>query len=117
MRFLVDAQLPKRFCTWLNKAGHDAMHTLDLPKANRTTDDEIIAFAEWEQRIVVTKDADFVQSYLVKGRPSRLLLISTGNISNDALEKELHAHLDSVLDAFETGRFVELGEGFLTVHE
>lgn len=37
MRFLVDAQLPRRFCAWLVEAGHDAVHTLELPKGNRTS--------------------------------------------------------------------------------
>lgn len=40
MRFLVDAQLPKRLAIWLAGAGHDAVHTLDLPHTNRTLDDE-----------------------------------------------------------------------------
>ena len=31
MKFLIDAQLPRRFCSWLVAAGHDATHTLDLP--------------------------------------------------------------------------------------
>ena len=56
MRFLVDAQLPKRFCAWLTEAGHEATHTLELPQRNRTTDTEILDVAEREQRIVVTKD-------------------------------------------------------------
>ncbi len=38
MRFLVDAQLPRRFANWLNEAGHDALHTLDLPRKNLTPD-------------------------------------------------------------------------------
>jgi predicted nuclease of predicted toxin-antitoxin system len=29
MKFLVDAQLPRRFTKWLNEAGHDALHTLE----------------------------------------------------------------------------------------
>jgi predicted nuclease of predicted toxin-antitoxin system len=36
MKFLVDAQLPRRFANWLNEAGHDALHTLDLPKKDPT---------------------------------------------------------------------------------
>lgn len=36
MKFLVDAQLPKRFAQWLTHHGHDALHTLDLPLGNRT---------------------------------------------------------------------------------
>jgi len=43
MRFLVDAQLPRRLSDWLNKQGHDAIHTLDLPRANRTSDDELLS--------------------------------------------------------------------------
>ena len=87
MRFLVYAQLPRRMVDCLRIAGGDALHTLDLPDRNRTTDAHIIAFAEQEQRIVITKDEDFVNSYLLSKRPSRLLLISAGNISNLDLEQ------------------------------
>jgi predicted nuclease of predicted toxin-antitoxin system len=38
MNFLIDAQLPRRFVVWLREAGHDALHTLDLPLKNRTPD-------------------------------------------------------------------------------
>ena len=60
MRFLVDAQLPRRFAAWLREHGHDALHTLDLPEGNRTADTSITALADGEHRVVVTKDADFV---------------------------------------------------------
>lgn len=86
MRFLVDAQLPRRFAAWLNEAGQDALHTLDLPRKNLTSDGEIIARARQDGRVVVSKDADFAQSFLITGEPS-LLLISTGNIDNAGLEK------------------------------
>ena len=43
MKFLVDAQLPRRFANWLKEARHDALHTLDLPKKNHTPDSELIA--------------------------------------------------------------------------
>ena len=45
MKFLVDAQLPRRFASWLKEAGHDALHTLDLPKKNLTPDNELVAHA------------------------------------------------------------------------
>jgi predicted nuclease of predicted toxin-antitoxin system len=38
MKFLIDAQLPRRFAEWLTDAGHDALHTLDFPLKIRTTD-------------------------------------------------------------------------------
>jgi predicted nuclease of predicted toxin-antitoxin system len=37
-----------------------------------------------EGRVVVTKDTDFVTSFLLRGVPPKLPLISTGNISTDA---------------------------------
>lgn len=41
MRFLVDAQLPRRLSHRLREHGHDAVHTLDLPEGNRTSDEVI----------------------------------------------------------------------------
>jgi hypothetical protein len=63
MKFLVDAQLPRRMTAWLTAAGCDAIHTLDLPDANRTTDEQVNDIADREQRAVVTKDADFSRSH------------------------------------------------------
>jgi predicted nuclease of predicted toxin-antitoxin system len=116
MKFLVDAQLPRRLAKWLNEAGHDTLHTLDLPKKNLTSDIDLVARAVRDSRIVVSKDADFVQSYLVSGEPS-LLLISTGNIPNAELEKVLRANLAGIEDAFATSRFVEITRDALVVHE
>ena len=116
MKFLVDAQLPRRFANWLNEAGHDALHTLDLPRKNLTPDHEVIASARQDGRIVVSKDADFVQYFLINGEPL-LLLISTGNINNAELEKLLRANLSGIEAAFASSRFVEITCDALVVHE
>jgi predicted nuclease of predicted toxin-antitoxin system len=116
MKFLVDAQLPRRFADWLNEAGQDALHTLDLPLKNLTTDVEIIARAHQDGRVVVSKDADFVQSFLITGKPL-LLLISTGNISNMDLEKLLRANWPAIEAAFVSSRFVEISRDTLVIHE
>lgn len=116
MKFLIDAQLPRRFAVWLNEAGHDARHTLDLPLGNRTPDSDVIACAMREVRVVVSKDGDFVQSFLITGQPS-LLLISTGNIANAELEKLIRANLSGIEAAFGTHRFVEITSEDLVIHE
>ena len=41
MNFLVDAHLPPGLSAVLHAAGHDAVHTSQLPAQNRTTDEAI----------------------------------------------------------------------------
>jgi predicted nuclease of predicted toxin-antitoxin system len=116
MKFVVDAQLPRRLARELAAFGHDAVHTLDFPAGNRTQDKDIVALAIRENRVVVTKDNDFVTSFLLRGVPPKLLLISTGNISNDALSKLLAANLTALENAFSKHDFVELSALTITVH-
>ncbi len=53
-----------------------------------------------EGRVVVTKDSDFVATFLLHGSPPKLLLISAGNISNDALSRLIAANLATLETAF-----------------
>ena len=108
MKFLIDAHLPRRVSRRLRSAGNDAIHTRDLPNGNRTTDREIVACAEQEDRVVITKDADFVNSHILTGRPAKLLLISTGNISNADLEWVLVPLIPVIVAEFEKHAFLEL---------
>jgi predicted nuclease of predicted toxin-antitoxin system len=115
MNFLVDAQLPWRMTAWLSAAGCNAVHTLDLPDGNRTTDEQINDVADREQRVVVTKDADFVDSHVLRGRPGKLLLISTGNISNRDLEALIVPLIPDIIREFQTHSFLELGQTGISV--
>ena len=116
MKLLIDAQLPRRLVREFAAVGVDALHPLDLPRGNRTPDAELTALALREGRIVMTKDADFVASFWLHRRPEKLLLISTGNISNDALWQLLSANLGALESALAQADFVELSRTSLTVH-
>jgi predicted nuclease of predicted toxin-antitoxin system len=109
VNFLVDAQLPRRLVGWLIAAGCDAIHTLDLPDGNRTTDLRVCELADREQRVVVTKDADFVDSHILHSRPAKLLLVSTGNISNRELEALIMPLIPDIVREFQLHSFLELG--------
>ncbi len=78
---------------------------------------DILDIAERKGRIVVTKDDDFVQSYLVNGRPSKLLLIATGNINNITLEKIIRTNLESITEAFQESKFIEVSRDMVVIHE
>lgn len=100
----------------LQEAGHEAAHTLDLPSGNRTTDDEINDLSIREGFVVVTKDADFVNSFLLHGRPRKLLLVSTGNIRNAELEGLFLANLDKVAAGFDSFDFIEIDRQTVIFH-
>lgn len=117
MRFLVDAQLPERLTRQLRDAGHDAVHTAQLSEGNRTSDQEINRLADEQDRIVISKDRDFRDSHLLRRTPGRLLVVSTGNISNDDLLALFNEHLAAIVAAFGEATLVELRSGELVIHD
>lgn len=115
MKFIVDAQLPKRLSFLLNSLGSDAIHTLDLPERNRTGDDMIIKTAE-EHRIVITKDSDFLHSHLLQSKPAKLLMVNTGNIGNPALLQLFAANFNLLIQSFKSKDYIELTREEIIVH-
>ncbi|MFI5202193.1 MAG: DUF5615 family PIN-like protein [Candidatus Kapaibacterium sp.] len=117
MKFLIDAQLPRQLAFELNLSGHNARHTFALPNSNASSDEELLAIAAIEGRIIVTKDSDFRDSYLLRKQPSQLRLITTGNISNDALQALVFKHLEQIIHAFKTHSFLGLSRDNLIIHD
>ena len=116
MRFLIDAQLPRRLVTQLRQAGFEAIHTLDLANGNRTSDREITELSLKEHYIVVTKDSDFVETFLLLGVPWKLLLVSTGNIDNPSLAALFSATIPRMAKAFDEFDFIEMAPTSLIFH-
>ena len=80
--------------------GHLCKHTTDWPKGDLMTDKEIISIAQKEDFIVVTKDKDFLNYYLVNGFPPAILHICVGNIFNNSLLKLLSYNLKQIKTLF-----------------
>ncbi len=116
MKFLIDAQLPRRLVGRLREAGHEAIHTLDLPLGNRTPDSIINELSIREGYVVVTKDADFVNSFHLYRKPNKLLLISTGNIRNSELESLFLSNLESIAASFDSFFFIEINRVAVIIH-
>lgn len=92
------------------------MHTLELTRQNRTPDSDIKEISLLEERIVITKDSEFVDSFILKGMPFKLLLISTGNIKNSELEQLSSQNLDWLVEAFAHHSFIEIDKTMVTIH-
>lgn len=114
MKFLVDAQMPRSLAEFLVANGLDAIHTLDLPDANQTSDQSIIDFCDNDNRIVVSKDIDFLESFLLRKKPGKLLVVRTGNIPNRVLIKLFRDHLQTILNMLERSDLIELGSDQIT---
>jgi len=117
MKFLVDAQLPVRLARFLQTSGYDTIHTTDLPQRNATSDLEINSVSIQEERIVITKDADFVNSFLTIQQPYKLLLISTGNVKNNTLEALFSENLQTLAELFQQNQYIEMTRDSIIVHQ
>mgnify|MGYP005836148737 CR=1 FL=1 len=116
MKFLVDAQLPMGLTRFLQASGYDTIHTLDLPDQNYTSDTKINEISIKQERIVITKDSDFVDSLLTIQRPYKLLLITTGNIKNSVLKEIIASQLPRLVDLFKQYKYIELSRDSIIVH-
>ncbi len=79
MRFIIDAHLPKSLAKAFANLGHSVIHTSELPAGNATDDNDIISVAA-DDGIVVSKDEDFYQSFLLYGKPPQLIHVKVGNM-------------------------------------
>ena len=116
MKFVIDAQLPRRLVRQLRQLGHEAQHTWSLDLGNRTPDSQVARIADSEGATVVTKDSDFIDSHILNGSPKKLLLISTGNISNKSLLELFDSHIEKIVSALNESNLVELNEEGLVIH-
>ncbi len=116
MKFLVDAQLPYAVKNIFENLGYDTKHTDDLPDKERTTDNQIREISRIENRIVITKDTDFVDSHHIKGIPSKLLLVSTGNIKNKYLYNLITKHSGQIISLFSEYNLIEIDNTDLIAH-
>ncbi|NOU43165.1 MAG: hypothetical protein HOO87_06285 [Methyloglobulus sp.] len=72
--------------------------------------------SEIEQRVVITKDADFVNSFLVSKQPYKLLLVSTGNIANKELKDIFTKNVPQIISALTIFDFLEITRTALIEH-
>ena len=95
---------------------YDTIHTRDLPLENRTPDGAINQISVDEKRIVITKDVDFVNSFMITRKPYKLLLVSTGNIKNSELEPLFLQNIEQIVEAFATYDFIEIDRTLIIFH-
>jgi predicted nuclease of predicted toxin-antitoxin system len=66
---------------------------------------------------VITKDNDFLESYLIKAEPKKLLLVRTGNIQNKVLLSLIDSNLTLIVEMLTRSNLVELTSNLTIEHE
>ncbi|WP_414528953.1 DUF5615 family PIN-like protein [Nodularia chucula] len=117
MKFIIDAQLPVRLANFLRASNYDTIHTRDLPSQNATSDIEINAISIQQNRILITKDYDFVNSFLTIKQPYKLLLITTGNIKNSELETLFSLNFPYLIELFKQHSYIEMSRENIIAHQ
>ncbi|MCC5934945.1 MAG: DUF5615 family PIN-like protein [Balneolales bacterium] len=115
MKFLVDAQLPRKLAHFLVEHGFDAIHTLDLPLQNNTPDTEIIDIADQTNRAIITKDSDFLHNFIINNKPRKLIIVSTGNLRNQDLLTLFSQNIDTLLALLGENQVIEINTNEVTV--
>ena len=94
----------------------DSIHTLDLPKKNQTSDLDLIKLADSQNRIIITKDSDFLDNFILNNSPRKLLIVTTGNTSNNSLIDLFSNQLNTLIKIFADASVVELSIDRITIH-
>jgi len=80
LTFLVDAQLPPALARWISSRGHQATHVFDIAM-HMAGDAAIWEQAAKDDRVLISKDEDFVDRWLLNATPIALVWIRKGNSS------------------------------------
>ncbi|SFE74746.1 DUF5615 family PIN-like protein [Thermoflexibacter ruber] len=108
-KFLVDAQLPYGLAQKLNNLSYDTLHTKDIPDTqNHTSDDTLISIATKQDRIIISKDADFVDTVRISKVLKQLVYVTTGNIKNKELITIFENNIAYIAQLLENHRIIEV---------
>jgi len=86
LNFLVDAQLPPALAQWISARGHPATHVFDIALV-KAPDADVWEHARRQNAIVISKDEDFVDRWLLDQDPVALIWIRRGNLWPDTLKR------------------------------
>lgn len=84
-----------------------------MPNGNDTTDDEINRLSLAENRIVISKDSDFYDSFSAKKEPYKLLQVKTGNIKNSQLIELFDKNIEIITDKLNESSVVQISQNLI----
>lgn len=106
MRLIVDMNLSPDWADFLNNAGFEANHWSAIGNA-QAPDPVIMAYAYAQNSIILTNDLDFSAILAASGgaAPS-VIQIRAGELSVEAIGRQILAALEQMADALQSGALV-----------
>lgn len=86
--FLIDSQLPRSMCGWVDELGYSAIH-VSAVAAPDASDDLIWAIARERGLTIISKDEDFPRRVLGSNSGPAVIWVRLGNQPNLALKAAL----------------------------
>ncbi len=96
MKFLCDVHIARKVVYFLSRKCELAIHANDVLSGSMTKDAALAQFADEGDFILVSKDADFLNSYLIHRVPKKLIKINLGNIPTGDLMALLERHFEYI---------------------
>ena len=115
MKFLCDVHISYKIVRYLRASGFETTHINEILNKWYTKDGDICTYADENDFIVLTKDADFRNSFLISNTPRKLVKVSLGNISTSVLIEVISGNLQAIQNLNSNGGFlIELDQNSAT---
>lgn len=106
MRFLCDDHVSYKLVKYLKDLSIETIHVNEILDKWNTTDKDICIYADENDLIVITKDADFRNSFLIKNTPNKLVKVNLGNISTRVFIEVISDNLQAIQTLNSSGGFM-----------
>jgi len=95
--------------------GFETTHVNEILDKWKTSDKDICKHADTNNLVLITKDADFRNSFFVNHTPKKLVKINLGNISNQELIDIISKHISKISSLDINAYFlIEIGAEIVT---
>jgi len=98
MKFLCDVHISFKLVKYIQSIGYECVHVNSILDKWFTTDAKIATYCVENHYILITKDYDFKNSYLLKKSPNKLIKINLGNISNLDLIRFFDTNMKTIIE-------------------
>lgn len=118
MKFLCDVHISYKLAHRISDLGYECIHVNTILDKWFTKDRAIATFVDQNDYILISKDVDFKNSFLIQQSPKKLIKVNLGNVSNRVLTEIISNNLELIKKInYEHKRFIiEINKDFIELN-